>query len=652
MIFIFYRHFNKYFNIYKEQDFARLLLIVISVLYLTFGLIYYYLPTEDPLWIGERIGIALIFLLLFLISFFNAKIENNIYELTRFVSFLAFFHLIYLAYRDNFAINYLFSLLVVIVLANIIFKADRWLKWYNCLVFSGLVSTLYLFTDLTKMVINVNLFIGMFFLLTLSSYLISKSRYNLEQLWKLKSKQYEVIFNNSAEVIFLIDIIENAIEEDFVIKKINISREKQINLIDKNVLGKTFSEIFDRETAQTFNTRLSKCKEQKKTIEFTVELNLPEKNSFWDISLSPIIKNSEVIQIVGNARNITEQRKNDQRIEYLSYHDSLTDLYNRSYVKEKFEIYNAKEQLPLSLIIGDVNGLKIVNDAFGHTKGDQLLKTIADILKSCCRESDLIARWGGDEFLILLPRTDKNVAEKIFQRINKKIEEAESDPIDPSMALGYAVKNNLEEEFDTIFKKAEDHMYENKLSESKVIHQNIISSLKQTLYESSHENYNHCQRLKRMSVKLGKALELPENMLEDLSLLAELHDIGKVAVPDEIVEKEKDLTSQERKRLKQHTDIGYQIIKSSAKLNNIAEALLHHHENWDGTGYPQQLEGNEIPFLSRVIKVVNEYDKMIHYHPHVDSVTKEEAVERLKSGAGKIFDPDIVRVFVNKVLCG
>ncbi len=353
---------------------------------------------------------------------------------------------------------------------------------------------------------------------------------------------------------------------------------------------------------------------------------------------------------MGVSRDITKQKKAEEKVNYLTFHDSLTGLYNRNYFNKELERYDTERQLPVSIIIGDVNGLKITNDAFGHQKGDELLVNIADILKKCCRQEDLIARWGGDEFVILLPKTNKNQVKLIVERIEERISNLKADPIKVSITIGYATKNKKDKNINELFKKAEDWMYKRKLVESKNAHINIITSLKHTLYESSHENYEHCQRLKDLSIKLGKHLGLSDSDLTDLELLAELHDLGKVAIPKNILEKEGKLTTDERKELNKHPEIGYQIAKSSLGINNIAEYLLHHHESWDGTGYPHNLKGEEIPYLSRIISVVNEFDKMTNYHPHMKSVSKEEAIEILRDKAGTKFDPNIVDVFINKVL--
>ncbi|GEM_PF-1810889 len=152
----------------------------------------------------------------------------------------------------------------------------------------------------------------------------------------------------------------------------------------------------------------------------------------------------------------------EERIKYLGYHDSLTDLYNRAYFEEEMERLDVKRNLPFSIIIGDLNNLKKVNDKYGHDKGDKVIKNIAKKLKENCREDDILARWGGDEFGLLLPQTDTKTAQKVMQRIHINIANYSYKEIDINLALGLATKTNPFEDIDEIFKEADDNMYDNK----------------------------------------------------------------------------------------------------------------------------------------------------------------------------------------------
>ena len=634
---------DKFFSYKEEIKFARYLLFIIACSYILFGIIYEIIPASSPLDFRERMIMAVIFLIFLLISFISNKIKENIYEYTRFVSYLAIVHLIYLSYIENFSVNYIISLLIVIIVANLIFKADKRLYLYNIAIVILLSISVYLTPDIP---INKISFLVFFIIILYLAFLVNRNRYNIERKFEVQSKEYETVLNNTTDAIFLVDVGNN----EFKYTKTNTAHAKLTGLSFNEIIGKNPEEVTGKEPGKKIRKNYQECVDNKEVIHYEETLDLPGGKRTWDTKLSPVIVEGKVKQIIGVSRDITQKKEIEDQIEYLSFHDSLTGLYNRGYFEEEMQRLDTERQLPLSLIIGDVNGLKIVNDAFGHQKGDELLKRTANILKKCCRDEDIVARWGGDEFVILLPQTSKDEIKTIYQRIKKEIKNIETETVKLSITFGYTTKTKENEDINTVFKKAEDWMYRRKLVESKNVHANIIDSLKQTLHESSHENFEHCQRLKNMAFKLGKSLGLLDSKLTDLELLAELHDIGKVAISNEILEKEEDLTTEERQRLNKHSEIGYQIAKSSPQLNHIAEALLHHHENWDGTGYPHQLKGEEIPYLSRILKVVNEYDKMRNYHPNVETVSKEKAIKKIKAGSGSKFSPEIVEAFINQVL--
>lgn len=363
-----------------------------------------------------------------------------------------------------------------------------------------------------------------------------------------------------------------------------------------------------------------------------------------------IIEKDEVIEAIIACQDITKAKKNEEKLKYLTFKDSLTGLYNRTYFKEELNRYDTKRQLPLSIILGDVNGLKLTNDAFGHQKGDELLVKISEIIKESCRQEDLIARWGGDEFVILLPSTDKEGVVDICNRIKESFEEIKGEPVKPSIALGYATKIKHEEDIEDIFKIAEDLMYKNKLNESRNAHGVIIASLKETLNEITNETFQHCERLKELALKLGKVMKVPEYQLIDLELLAELHDLGKVAISENIIKKEGPLTLEEWNNIQRHSEIGYQIACSSPELSSIAEGILNHHEWWDGSGYPSGVKGEDIPLISRIVTVVDAYDVMTHERTYKHAISKEEAIKELRKSSGIQFDPEIVEVFINEVL--
>ena len=299
--------------------------------------------------------------------------------------------------------------------------------------------------------------------------------------------------------------------------------------------------------------------------------------------------------------------------------------------------------------MGDSNGLKMVNDVFGHEEGDKLLKSIAEIFKSICVDDDIIARVGGDEFALILPCVSQEKMNLIISKIKQMCKVGIGDPISTSIALGAAIKTKKNQSIEEVYKLAEDRMYNNKLVESKSIRSSIIASLKKTLEERTHETEAHAQRLKELSTKVGKIMDLYDSELDELALLAMLHDIGKIAIPDYILEKPSSLSEDEWKIMKSHCQIGYRIAVASPELAHIASLILSHHESWDGTGYPQGLKGEEIPLLSRIIAVVDSYDAMTNDRPYHAAVASETALRELERCSGTQFDSCIVETVIEVI---
>lgn len=330
-----------------------------------------------------------------------------------------------------------------------------------------------------------------------------------------------------------------------------------------------------------------------------------------------------------------------------AFYDSLTGLYNRTYFDKIINDFKEKEPVPLSIIIGDLNGLKIANDVFGHSAGDDLLIEMAEIIKDTCPEEALIFRWGGDEFFMLLPGIDEeDKAAGICQNIKGKCSENNRTVVPLSISLGYATGMSNDGEMARLIKIADDRMYRHKLLDRKNYRYLLISSLKDTLAEKSYESAEHSERMAELAIKIGEKLGLAGTELEDLKLLALLHDLGKVVISDNILNKEGPLSEEEWEEVKKHPEAGYRISQSSSELSHISNYILNHHERWDGKGYPLGNKGEEIPLLSRIIAVVDAYDVMTHKSSYKEAISHEEAIEELKRCASTQFDPGIVQVFL------
>ena len=364
-------------------------------------------------------------------------------------------------------------------------------------------------------------------------------------------------------------------------------------------------------------------------------------------------ENGSVEALEGIVIDITESKQWLFQLQYMDDHDFMTGLYNRRYFEEAKSRMDNEDWLPLSVIVGDINGVRLINDAFGHAEGDRMITEAAKILQGCCREDDILARTGGDEFCILLPYTDYDEGYEILRRIINAFEQYNLLAADRSpcinLSTGYGIKKTGDESIQAASKEAEELMYKHKLLESDSYHNTILSSIMATMYARSQETQEHAARLAELSKMMGRKLNLSQKNMDELELFAMLHDIGKVGIDDRILNKPGKLSDDELVIMKKHPEIGYKIIMSSPELESIAEYILSHHERWDGRGYPRGLKTESIPLLSRILAVADTYDAMTEDRVYRKAMTREAAIEEIGRHAGTQFDPQIVRIFIENI---
>jgi len=357
----------------------------------------------------------------------------------------------------------------------------------------------------------------------------------------------------------------------------------------------------------------------------------------------------EAALVCGVITDITDRKKSEETILYNSHHDSLTDLYNRRFFDEQIEKLNARGAVPVSVIAGDVNGLKLINDAFGHQAGDRILRQVASVIKSACRPDDIIARWGGDEFFILMPDTDSIEAEKVVGAIGRKCSGTSVNSMSISISLGSCTKTSADEDLSIVIKNAEDNMYRNKLFETPSMRGRAIDTILSTLFEKNPREEQHSRRVSELCHKIGREMDLSEFELNKLKVIGLVHDIGKIALKENILDKASALTPREWEEIRRHPEIGYRILNSASEMSELAGYVLMHHERLDGTGYPNGLKGNEIPLMTRILSVADSFDAMISDRPYREAVSKERAVRELLQNAGTQFDAGIVTIFVSLI---
>jgi diguanylate cyclase (GGDEF)-like protein/PAS domain S-box-containing protein/putative nucleotidyltransferase with HDIG domain len=362
------------------------------------------------------------------------------------------------------------------------------------------------------------------------------------------------------------------------------------------------------------------------------------------------------VRIVSTLSNITGRKKHEEEILFLSYSDKLTGLNNRVFMENQFDSLDGDEKSRYFIIIGDINGLKIANDSIGHLEGDKLLCIVSNAIKGLCEADDVISRWGGDEFVILIRDKSSGYVSSLVDKIREAVLEISELHFKISIALGYAEKGKDSLGSESVMSLAEKRMYRNKLVENNSARNATISSLLRTLHEKHSETEAHTMRIKSLSMKLAKRLNLSQDKLDEIELLALLHDIGKIGVPEQILLKPTKLTNEEWEIMKSHTEVGFRIAKSTPELSHIAYEILSHHEKYDGTGYPNGLKGEQISILARIINVIDSFDVMTHDRVYSGAMSAESALKELRECSGSQFDPFIVDEFIrlleeDKELC-
>ncbi len=352
------------------------------------------------------------------------------------------------------------------------------------------------------------------------------------------------------------------------------------------------------------------------------------------------------IEIIGVSRNIEHRKKAEKDMFYLSYHDHLTGLYNHRFYEEELNRIDTERNLPIALIMADVNGLKLTNDAFGHEAGDFILKSIADIIKSECRADEIIARIGGDEFVILLPRTGQSDVHKLITRFTSAISKIKTENTLLSASFGFAIKQTVAQDMKNIFKEAEDQMYRNKLSESSGIRSKTVDLIIRSLFEKNYHEMHHSRRVSELCEMVAVSLKLEPESISRLRLAGSMHDIGKIGISERVLNKKEQLTSEEENEVMKHSEVGYRILSSVKEFSDTANIVLEHHEKWDGTGYPTGLKGEEISLEARIVSLAESYDAMISEWDYKKQLTKDEAIAEIRRCSGSQFDPVLSNIFV------
>ncbi len=393
---------------------------------------------------------------------------------------------------------------------------------------------------------------------------------------------------------------------------------------------------------------------RSKGIPYELELEMALKGEargwVWVRGEAEYDDQGHIVSLTGAAQDITKQKRAEYEIIHAANHDYLTNLYNRRYFVNAFNTFVENKCSSLGLMMIDINGLKIINDAYGHVQGDDAIKRVSNLLRDVFNQDEVIARIGGDEFAVLIPRKNdlqlQNYKDKLFTRSNNiKIHN-----IPVSLAIGYEILKDTDENIDELLTRAENQLYRHKITVGDSIRNHAIKAILNTLTEKYEEEKIHSKHVSMICKEIGIELGLNKEDIDILELAGMYHDIGKISIPDAILNKPGKLTNEEYDIIKTHTLVGYQILRAADEYSGLAEYALSHHERWDGNGYPKGLSGKDIPLFSRIINIADSFEAMSADRPYHKGKPIEEAILEIKRCTGTQFDPEIANIFIEKVL--
>lgn len=471
---------------------------------------------------------------------------------------------------------------------------------------------------------------------------------------RLETLTKQSIFDELSENRLLLNSIINGTTDVIYAKNnlgkyllLNNAAEKAFGKLAYEIIGKDDTYLFPYDKALEIMASDYQVFIDNKTMTYEETFDYQGESKTYISTKGPLLdKLNQNYGIFVVAHDISDRKKFEDDILYLSYHDQLTGLYNRRFFEVEFARIDQPRNLPITIVMGDVNGLKLINDSFGHAMGDELLRNIAKSIRNACRADDIISRVGGDEFILILPKTSTSEAMTIISRIKANLADVKVNNFELSVSFGYETKTNMEQDRTVLLKKTEDFLYQHKLYESASSRSKTIELIMKTLFEKNKREMLHSTRVSHICELIAEKMELPKEDINQIRITGLMHDIGKIGIAESILNSEKTLSADEWIEIKKHPEIGYRILSSSTEFSEVSEDVLQHHERWDGKGYPRGLKGAEISVKARIIAIADSYDAMTSDRAYRKALSVDVAINEIKKYSGKHFDPFIVNTFL------
>jgi len=336
-------------------------------------------------------------------------------------------------------------------------------------------------------------------------------------------------------------------------------------------------------------------------------------------------------------------------IENLTYHDQLTGLYNRKYFKEALKYYDVESNLPISIIMGDINGLSLINDSLGYATVDEIIIRVTQVLRKTARKNDIIIRLNNGEFALILPQTSEIKAEKIVKALKTLASMEKVGSFEVSISCGLQTKTSVSSNLSDMIKTAFDQLNQNKILESPVVENNTIALIMKMLFEKNNREMLHSSRVSEICENLAIRMNFDPEVIKRIKITGMLHDIGKIGIDEKILNKPGKLDEREWGEIKKHCEIGHRILSASNEFITHAEDVLKHHERMDGQGYPNGMKGEEITIVAKIISIADTYDALTSDRTYRKALSEDEALNEIIACSGVQFDPIIVNIFVDMI---